>query len=649
METTAVNQSPPLGIARKPLGLTGFAGGPFKPITQGFTLFFEALLCSVALGNADTIETLSHLDVCAENDAHLTKSVSDKVIKEDKHTIEAPVIASHITPDSAESTNETVAECTLATKDTLALSTESAIETQKNTSLKEETITCAEDIVPVDISPVVDITPDAGVVVPESNTHTITIIGTAPNSPEEAEATEVSPIASTEEQASSVSDKIVAIEEHITSEIDNTIATEAVAAECAEDISDSSAEDTQESVQIASPEEETLITTQDETPAITLAADCTQAIVDISVSDDVAESPLEAIEPTEDIQVTAEVACTEDAHVADIAIETTEVVQETPAAETAQAIQDMPPALKNITVPDLVDDSESDIKVVLRDILDTNEDLDFESDFEAEAENELSETPAVYTMESIPEKQQATIPTPSPVYPLIFEDDFDAAVSSIFNIDFEQLMEIEFDRSIPQIAEKGKSEREVLRERLANKETAQFNPQNLRLEKFARALSINGPLPVKPATKKAAPEAEIATPTTHVEPETAVPKYEAETPAEVETKTEAQQVFSDTEEATIEKAKEITSRNHSRSSSDSSAASHLSAEAGFDSAPCPGTPMTEHSGTPPKDGAPYAISTEETIPQQAADTDKNNTGGAEIPSEEPAAEAVTEEGGETTD
>jgi hypothetical protein len=252
-------------------------------------------------------------------------------------------------------------------------------------------------------------------------------------------------------------------------------------------------------------------------------------------------------------------------------------------------------------------------------------------------------------MESIPEKQQATIPTPSPVYPLIFEDDFDAAVSSIFNIDFEQLMEIEFDRSIPQIAEKGKSEREVLRERLANKETAQFNPQNLRLEKFARALSINGPLPVKPATKKAALEAEIATPTTHVEPETAVPKYEAETPAEVETKTEAQQVFSDTEEATIEKAKEITSRNHSRSSSDSSAASHLSAEAGFDSAPCPGTPMTEHSGTPPKDGAPYAISTEETIPQQAADTDKNNTGGAEIPSEEPAAEAVTEEGGETTD
>ncbi|KAK4032419.1 hypothetical protein C8A01DRAFT_20509 [Parachaetomium inaequale] len=622
METTTVNQSSPLGIARKPLGLAGFAGGPLKPITQGFAIFFEALLCSVALGNADTIETLSHLDICAVNDAHLTKSVSDKVIKEDKHTIEAPVIASDITTDCDKSDTETVAaECTLATENTLALSTESAIKTpensvitEENASPKEDTITCAEDIAPVDISSVVDITLDTEPTVAESTTHTPTIIDTASDSPEEAEATE----------------------------IEITTATESVAAECTLDTDAQATED-------ISDTSDTLITPQDETVAITPAADSTQATIGISVSDDIPESPLEAIEPTEDIQVTAEVVCTEDTHVADIAIETTEVIQETPASETAQAIQDMPPALKNIAVPGLVEDSESDIKAVIRDILETNEDLDFDTDIEAEAENELTQR-AVHTMESIPEKELATIPMPAPTYPLIFEDDFDAAVSSIFNVQFEDLMDIDAAWSIPRIAEKGKSEREILRERLANKETAQFNPQNLRLEKAARALTINGPVPVKAATKTAEPAAETATPTTPVEPETAVPKDEAETLADAENKTEAlETTFSDTEEATIQKAKEITSRNHSRSSSESSTVSNLSAEAGFDSAPCPGTPMTEHTGTPTKKGASQAISTEETIPQQAIDTGKNIAGNAENQTEEPAAEAIAEEEDETTD
>jgi hypothetical protein len=169
-----------------------------------------------------------------------------------------------------------------------------------------------------------------------------------------------------------------------------------------------------------------------------------------------------------------------------------------------------------------------------------------ETSFEAESDQDLISEDVV--------QEPITLPTQVIAYRVIFEDEFDAATSNVFDADFERIMDVDSKWRVPQLVEKGKSEREITRERLANQSTSQFNPQNLRLEKAAEALSIDGIPPVL-LTKPPAPAMGMPTDTI---------------------------------------------RSHSRKSSSSSFDSSFSTDGAFDSVPCPGTPVTEYNMTPTK-------------------------------------------------
>jgi hypothetical protein len=192
---------------------------------------------------------------------------------------------------------------------------------------------------------------------------------------------------------------------------------------------------------------------------------------------------------------------------------------------------------------------------------------DLESDAEDASENESENDEIIEAIHQIPvlgEKMQdpVDISTPVPVWPIIYEDDFDACISSPLDTGFELFLTSDNSWSIPTLAEKGKSERDIVKERLANRETARFNRQNLRLEQASRALTINGPVQV-PA-KSIAPSVEEATPVT-----TPAPQKEMEMSAsDIGNDTvDSLEAFSDNEEDAVELAKAIASGSHSRTAS----------------------------------------------------------------------------------
>ncbi|KAL2150950.1 hypothetical protein VTH82DRAFT_6048 [Thermothelomyces myriococcoides] len=133
--------------------------------------------------------------------------------------------------------------------------------------------------------------------------------------------------------------------------------------------------------------------------------------------------------------------------------------------------------------------------------LDTNTGVDFED----EDEEEFSEGSDVDYMGTISDEEEELIP--APVFPLIFEDDFDAPVSSVFHQDdLDLLMDSDTAWWVPQIGEKAKSEREVAREELANQwATGYYDDEYMRLEQAASALTIDGvPVQLQTSHKAAA-------------------------------------------------------------------------------------------------------------------------------------------------
>jgi hypothetical protein len=238
------------------------------------------------------------------------------------------------------------------------------------------------------------------------------------------------------------------------------------------------------------------------------------------------------------------------------AIPTTDVTLESPIVDEQVPIEQ--PAEEPVqAAEEQLQGEEDPAQDVVPDLEDSaNEDA--ETSIEAESDQALISGDVAPTVDSIveyaDEQEPITLPTQIIAYPLIFEDDFDAAISNIFDADFQRLMDIDSTWSVPQLVAKGKSEREITRERLANKSTSQFNPQNLRLEKAAEALSIDGTPPV---LLTQAPARAMAMPTDMI-------------------------------------------RSHSRKSSSSSFDSSFSTDGAFDSVPCPGTPVTEYNMTPTK-------------------------------------------------
>ncbi|KAK4096987.1 hypothetical protein N658DRAFT_510772 [Parathielavia hyrcaniae] len=225
----------------------------------------------------------------------------------------------------------------------------------------------------------------------------------------------------------------------------------------------------------------------------------------------------------------------------------------------------------------------------------------------------------------VPQDEPATAHIPLPVYPLVFEDDFDAAISSFLDANFERFIEADMGRSVPQVVEKGKAARDLLRERLVNPASALFNRQNLILERAARALSIMGTGPALAVAATSA--AGAATPPTPATPTTPMSPIEpGEAPIESEPMVAEQEAVVSTKgeggtEASLEARPDIADayaglakkddtkadRSHSRSTSLSSNDSKESTESAFDTAACPGTPATEYSTTLVKAEAPSTV------------------------------------------
>ena len=361
----------------------------------------------------------------------------------------------------------------------------------------------------------------------------------------------------------------------------------------------------------------------------------TEELAEIISAEDATELPIEITAPTHEQEVFDEIVDIEATHATHPEEDEPDLAEIQSGFETVHdfdqdisiVFEPTAAALNTTTNGIFVEDSESDIKGAIQDILDDNKGVDFETDIEAEVEEELMtpEAPAsvAESTESDTETDELVTPIATPAYALVLEDDFDAAISSIFDTEFENLLDNDNAWSVPQVVEKVKSDKDLVRERLANKETAKFNAQNFRLEKAAKALTIDGTVLTLHTPKSSASAAEQSAPASPIEPEheeiiaateeesaeptpiTFVePEQEEPITAATEDKTEELEAFSDNEDA-IALAKDIaTCAKHSRHSSSSSANSQLSAGAGSVNEPCPGTPVTEYSATPEKPRAP---------------------------------------------
>ncbi|KAK3900693.1 hypothetical protein C8A05DRAFT_35656 [Staphylotrichum tortipilum] len=528
METSSATGTSLLAIASKAIGCATGIGGPLKPISNGFPLFFETLLSAVPLVKTDITDII---DVFTHTEG---------------------------SPDSITTDNE--AATTLV----------SAISAEMADIVHEETINVTK--------------------------------------PSDAQLTdEVIEVIATE----SVTDGIVSLEIDESTLTENTT-TEVLAEIIATEDTSCATED---------------ITAIDEVvSAITeLAAEPTNDITFI----DGTEALIETAAPTHEQQASDDIVDTE-------AVSTTHAEEETDDEtvapeedETVQAItEDTAHVFENTTsTPALdttksffVEDSESDVKAFIQAILDNNEGAGFETDIEAEVEEAITPDAPASIAESTESDNESEVATPLPTraYALILEDDFDAAISSIFDSEFETLLDNDTAWSVPQVVEKAKSDKELVRERLA-KNTAKFNLQNLRLEKAARALSLDGTAPTQNTPSSNSSTVEESAPASPIEleqeeviataeevtaepTETTVIEPEQEEPVTTtEDKTEGLEAFSDKEEDIIALAKDIaTDANHSRHSSYSSANSQVSVEAGFDTEPYPCSPVTEYSATPEK-------------------------------------------------
>ena len=538
-ETTHITSASPLVIARKSFGCVTFVDGPFKHISEEFAFFLEALLCTVPSSNVDAINSQAHSD--------------DSIMDNEPAAFVEPVAELAACPESP------TLQVDHATPVDMVLDVTNHIETtNKHTTEVSTSTTEAFTVDETSDSPVEEAAPSVA-------TH---VLATAGN---EDEIPFITQETSVEEHAPSETKTINATESVEFTIVNNDIAV-------AEHISQSQLEDaavTDETQQIGFAQD-ALSTPEDDTTAVEHAATVQNDLVDaFSTAEDATAVEVIAIMQNDLVNATS---TTEEA----TAVDGTAIMQ-----------NDLLDAIKNL----VGEDSETDVKAVIRDILDWHPELDFETDLEKDLE-------PVSPLDAISEEHTDTMPVAIPIpviaYPLIFEDDFDAAVSSILDTKLERLLDIDITWSVPQIVEKGKSERDIIRERLSNKSTAQFNGQNLRLEKAAQALSIDGTAPMQTATKTAAEmqaAREDSAPVTSIEPE----REEGEISASEANTTDALETFTDTEDVVVQLAKYIASSSgmHSRHSSTSSANSGLS-EPVFDSQDCPDTPVTEYCMTPNK-------------------------------------------------
>jgi hypothetical protein len=656
-----------LGFARKPLGAARSPGGPFKPIARGFSSFFESLLATAAVVNADAMGTLAHLDITGEHLApHLPVTVhtpdaagithhikeaapADNVriqAVEDANTItsstDIPVAAeSDLTPDTVLETPtlqqeqtpaavcdpvvDEVIECVSVTGNTPIEETEDTMTVAEN----EVAVTPVENILENNTSvaeqsfasliDVLEAAFDDAALIPAAqnefheedaalNPAAESVINETPLADEDTPLTDdETPLADAVVPTPIDITEVVSDDEVLTPAAQNEVHDELVALTPAADsvINDTPLADEV----VATPIGITEVVTDDEvlTPAVqdecveeevapftpeqTVTEDTSIVVDDIVVSsievnddaasdvasDDTLSTPVvHKDDDTSSHQVVEELLDDEDVEsnseqdIADI-LEYTDLSElEAILNEDIKGTVLDNEGMSEIDVKDLVEDDESNSEQDLEDILEYTDLSELEAVLDEDIKgtvlyNEgMSEIDLQDLVDSkLAEDDELLIPE----LPLIFEDDFDAPISSILDTNFERHLDIDITWSVPQIIDKVQLQREMLRERLAN-----FTLQNLFLAKFARNLSIGGTAPVQVAAKVAAPATVLVS--------------KKETKPAVNTES-----GHDQSAATI--------RTHARNPSGSSKQSHDTAGELFDCPPCPGTPVTDYSPVTP--------------------------------------------------
>ena len=570
-ETTPITSASPLVIARKPFGCVTFVDGPFKHFSEEFTLFLnKALFCAAQPSDVDAINAQAHSD--------------DSVMNNEITAFVQPVAEFATCPKSPtfQVDHAAQADCVLDVANHIEVI---------NEPTTEASITEVFTTNKISGSPVEEAAPSVAThVLAAACIEDETFFITQESSVEEYGLSETSTISGTESVEFTLINNDIPVAEHTPeSQLDNAaIVNETQQIDSLQQAFSTTEDDATAAEKTAIVQNdlvEAISAAEDVTPENATTEDATAAEETAIMQKDLVNS---AISTIEEATADEETAILQNDFDAISTFEGATVVEETVIMEN-----DFVDAIKNL----VIDDSETDVKTVIRDILDWHPELDFETDVEKDLE---PASPLSAISENHTDTMPVTIPIPAIAFPLILEDDFDAAVSSILDTELEHLLDIDITWSVPHIVEKGKSERDIVRERLANKSTTQFNRQNLRLEKAAQELFIDGTAPMQIAmtTTDAVQDArEDSASVTYIEPE----RKEGEIFASEANVTEDLETFTDTEDVVVQLTKVIASGSgmHSRNSSTSSGGSRLS-EPVFDSQDCPDTPVTEYCMSPNK-------------------------------------------------
>lgn len=338
------------------------------------------------------------------------------------------------------------------------------------------------------------------------------------------------------------------------------------------------------------------------------------------------ESAVAAGDHTEDKPAEAESGLvTEDAPVTE---ETASLVEDIPAAEDNQVVTDVAELDENALSCQPKQDAPLDgdaVHVGTEDLV--AEDISVIDAINGAGEEAAPEEPSKLDTNNVAEEEepQSVDNTFSLVYPVVYEDDFDAGVSSLFDTDFTRFLGIDDSWSVPMLVEKGKPERDTVLERLTNPSTAQFSLQNLRLEQASRALSLNNTLSVHVNTEVTPTSPVNGSPTVSTPVAEAKPEVSEEVVDAVEPEIEAP--------ANRIHARTASSRYvcipspagllhdadcHTCSSSNSKSAGDVI----FDNAACPGTPVTEYSASPSSEEPQTSAAVNETPSKPAVEVNE---------------------------
>lgn len=492
-----------LAIARKSVGGCGLLGNSlFKPIDQDFASFFKALLTITLVTSSVPIETPSSTAASTEHDT--PAFTSEKcVAPETAHEDLGPADVVAELKDLSEPAHVVPADCVLAEANHVAEITEPSPATVHIIEEKCDPVT--KDISAPE---------DASHPSPEcfSVTESKEAVADTKKSEEQQVTIEIDQAAAfhddafvEEEPLGTLDDSVVNVSQHATAESVLSVPEETLAYDdtaevpptpSVEKLLDSKHEAISVEITKENPATDDTQLVDDTTSDINEDSKSTPALVEAvevaaseqrqeeqpgpAVEDNLERDHINEPAEQEDTAVLEEVTPAKDKVEGTVENGSTTEVEDEPERTPCDDVEEVAP---ETPTKDNADQPETIIDTELRgdETVETANDPATEDDIE-------------------PESLDSSLLVSA--YALIHEDDFDAAISSIHDAEFTRFLGADESWSIPQLVEKGKSEKDAVKERLANRATTRFNLQNLRLEQASRALTIDGFAPAQVLSKE---------------------------------------------------------------------------------------------------------------------------------------------------